>query len=613
MILSHLNRNCLPKLIIICLIWIYGGCLKPSPAKSDELASEAPIDSLNAKMSRHKLTKGLASSIFVEDDPGQNNIVPSDRYFSPFSGRVIRRIMIHCLDIFPPDEIEDSRGLAGRVRSLANAIHVTSRSSMVKDYLLMEEGDLIDPAQLADTERILRETGLFHDAVIIVLPVPIEPNTVDLIVATRDVWSLGLTFTPRSTTNFRVTLHERNTLGYGHEFKNRFDIDSDRVRQVEHIANYTIRNIGGSFIRGDISRADKVERMETALSFSRDLIASQFKQRWALEVSSTRLYAIDDDKTVQDAARFETENVWSSYIVPLGKGRLGDVRFGVAGRVWNRHFRVRPPVDGETNFSFHNRTLVLGSLSASRNMYRKGHLIFDYGRTEDIPSGFLATLTGGCEYGEYHERPYLGAAFKFGFYRPGVGYGLLAADTGGYRQNDRWEDSVVSLLGGYFSDLITWKKYSWRQFALTEFCRGINRREGDQLDLDHEAGLTGFKGADIKGLSRLMLRLESVVFAPWRLIGFRPAFFLFGNSGAVTGQHESLLKAKFYSSLGGGVRFHNSRLIFSAFEIRFTYIPELPGGVEYDPVSLHQAGSLSIGSFSPGQPGPVDYSGVSFW
>ena len=51
------------------------------------------------------------------------------------------------------------------------------------------EGDTISPLKLSDNERFLRELPYIDDARILV--VPVSDNEADIIVITKDVYSLG--------------------------------------------------------------------------------------------------------------------------------------------------------------------------------------------------------------------------------------------------------------------------------------------------------------------------------------------------------------------------------------------------------------------------------------
>ena len=73
---------------------------------------------------------------------------------------------------------------------LANRLHVTTRPRVVEQKLLFDTGDPYDPRLLRETARHLRSQGYLYDASI--RPIRYRDGRVDILVVTRDVWTLSL-------------------------------------------------------------------------------------------------------------------------------------------------------------------------------------------------------------------------------------------------------------------------------------------------------------------------------------------------------------------------------------------------------------------------------------
>jgi len=97
---------------------------------------------------------------------------------------VIRQIVVRTRNIF--DSTEASRNFFFRV---ANAVHFTTRPSVVRNELLFKEGEPYDEATVEETLRNLRARGLFRDVAI--QPVQ-DGDSVDIFVETADGWSTQL-------------------------------------------------------------------------------------------------------------------------------------------------------------------------------------------------------------------------------------------------------------------------------------------------------------------------------------------------------------------------------------------------------------------------------------
>ncbi|MCY3840886.1 MAG: hypothetical protein OXH09_19945 [Gammaproteobacteria bacterium] len=124
-------------------------------------------------------------------------------------------------DVFNPDDpAEDNVGFR-----LANRWHVVTREATVRDLLLFREGDSVTVDEIAESERSLRAKAYLYDARIVansVCPANREEQgnvaVADLVVVTRDVWSLSPELSVTRTggeDRVRVGISEINLAGAG--------------------------------------------------------------------------------------------------------------------------------------------------------------------------------------------------------------------------------------------------------------------------------------------------------------------------------------------------------------------------------------------------------------
>ncbi|HEY4175866.1 MAG TPA: hypothetical protein VGM90_03505 [Kofleriaceae bacterium] len=98
-----------------------------------------------------------------------------------------------------------------------NYFHYTTRESTVRKDLVVEPGEVYSQEIVDETARHLRDP--VFSSVIAIVPVKSKTDgAVDLLVVTRDIWSLRLntqyTFQQGSLTNLSTSLSENNFLGY---------------------------------------------------------------------------------------------------------------------------------------------------------------------------------------------------------------------------------------------------------------------------------------------------------------------------------------------------------------------------------------------------------------
>lgn len=107
-------------------------------------------------------------------------------------GKKIQDIVVDTREVFEPED--------GFV-TILNVLHTTTRDEVLLREMLLKPGDVYDHARIADTERNIRNP--FLRSIVVIVPVQRQNNpskeTVDLLIVTRDVWSL------RANTNFQTT------------------------------------------------------------------------------------------------------------------------------------------------------------------------------------------------------------------------------------------------------------------------------------------------------------------------------------------------------------------------------------------------------------------------
>lgn len=137
--------------------------------------------------------------------------VPDDQTLEA-QGAVIGSITIHAASIFDAEDPKENK----KTLKAANKLHVTTRQSVIRQQLTFKSGDKYSRAALDESERHLRHNGYLYDAKI--TPVYYDGQHVDLVVHTRDVWTLRpqLGFHRSGGTNaIHFGIHDANFFGLG--------------------------------------------------------------------------------------------------------------------------------------------------------------------------------------------------------------------------------------------------------------------------------------------------------------------------------------------------------------------------------------------------------------
>jgi hypothetical protein len=130
-------------------------------------------------------------------------------------------------------EVFSRREPVGRAFAWANMFHRTTRESVIAREALFRAGDRYDQTLVEETVRNLRGSGLSN--VVVVLPVAsAAPERVDVLIVTRDIWSLRLNtdfeFQQGHLVYLSTSLSENNLLGWRKTAALVLDMDQGAVR-----------------------------------------------------------------------------------------------------------------------------------------------------------------------------------------------------------------------------------------------------------------------------------------------------------------------------------------------------------------------------------------------
>lgn len=141
------------------------------------------------------------------------------------AGAIIGEITFERHNVFDLSIPEENNALY----RLANRLHIVTREPVLRQQLLFASGDPYVQRLVDETERVLRRNDYLYDARI--RPVRYHDGVVDLVVETRDLWTLmpGISVSRSGGENrARVSISEQNLLGGGAHVKMAYTDDVDR-------------------------------------------------------------------------------------------------------------------------------------------------------------------------------------------------------------------------------------------------------------------------------------------------------------------------------------------------------------------------------------------------
>jgi hypothetical protein len=173
-------------------------------------------------------------------------------------GKRVGQIHVFNLDVFQPAD--------GGLLVWANHFHRTTRDNQIRRESLLQPGMIYDPLLVDETLRTLRSQQPYQNArsqqpdlpsdppvtgIAAMVPVVASmPDTVDLLVVTRDVWSLrfntGYNYQPGYLINLTTSLSENNLFGWRKQVALEYDLQPGYMMAGP---NYFDPNVLGTHLR----------------------------------------------------------------------------------------------------------------------------------------------------------------------------------------------------------------------------------------------------------------------------------------------------------------------------------------------------------------------------
>jgi hypothetical protein len=545
-------------------------------AQQDTTKAEQIINGIKES----KLSKRIMKSITRKKQSDPVAAVKSEAAFMPYDGKIIRNILIRHID-FQRTVYDTTRNIKNTITRLGNSLHSTSKDWVIRDNLFVRENKPVNPYKLADNERHLRDLDFLLEAKFYIIPLKDSPDSVDLVVLTRDVFSLGGTISP-STSRTRFRLYDANLGGWGQrlQFNGIFDPDRDPNFIYEFL--YRKNSIGGSFVNGTVgytqlntgSSYGEEEEKSYYIRFDRPLVSPYTRYAGGMELSrnwSENFFNVND--TLFRDYRYVINDFWIGYNIGANSNSDRSRHF-IAIRGFDQHFTRVPFQPREQERPLYNdQSFVLASATFFKQDFYTTRYIYGFGRTEDVPYGHHVSVTTGWARQQGIARPYIGLeaersiATRLGeFYTFGI-------RAGGFTNQDRIEDATVLVSGGLLSRLIPRGQFLFRQSINVDFTRVFRQRTSLPLDINNEFGLQYFRADSLWGTKRFHIQSETVAFSPWQVLGFRFAPFAFAEMAMIADNTQSIFHDKPFFGFGGGIRTRNENLIFGTVELRLIYYP----------------------------------------
>jgi hypothetical protein len=530
---------------------------------------------------RNSITRGPVDSANL----AVNLHTKSEAVFKPYEGKVIRHIYIKNYG-FERVFTDTSKRLEYFGTRVLNDMHRKTRDWVIRNSLFIRENTPLSSYRLADNERLIRSLEYVQDARILVIEISDDPDSVDLAVVVKDLFSISGDLSNLSNNSVRGSISDANAFGLGQKIQLGAYVEQPRTPHFGYQLLYSKSNISNTFINATVSYSQITSDLTNA---SPDEQGWQFKLDRPLYAPYAHLagnitlgqgesfnrYSVAD--TAFYKYGYKLEDGWIGWNLGtekfLANTAVRDRRF-LSIRYLNDHFYQTPYQVGENfNFRFNDRQAVLGQFTFFRQDFYKTNYIYGFGTTEDVPEGYNIAVTGGWYKQLFLQRPYAGVdANQYRVTKNG-GFIQYFLRSGAFLHDHTLQDASVLVGTSYYSPLFLLDELKIRQYINFSYTRQFNRVGLDPLTIDNVFGLRYFSGDSTFGSQRITLHSETTFFLTYKLLGFKFAPFAFGDLSFLTPEGEGLAKSSLYHGIGAGMRTRNENLVFGTIELRMAYFP----------------------------------------
>lgn len=565
--------------------------------------------------SKSGFTKELYKLIFVNPKRNRVNVMRtqnSEDRFRDFAGE-----RIHSIDfkVLPPygtsvyDTAYSEQDL-GWLRTVANKIHMKTAEWVLRKQLTIKPGDRLVPFELVQNEILLRRLAYIEDVSILVNQVPGRPGEVDLMIICKDDFSWGAEVSSNFLNSARIGLENKNFLKIGHQLEYEISYRGTKDQKWGNQVEYTINSVLGTHFNVLFYYQNDYSAKQLWGSVERQFLTSNVK--WAGGMMLSRVFRSDNLPDVNmkhedNRFNYHSQDFWvgRSFLLP-GRHRFTRNLY-ITGRFLNTIFNNRPDVSADSNQFYYNRHSYYAALTFQKLRYYKANLIYDFGRTEDIPAGLSSEFTVGYENNEFRNSTYWGYQIRFShFNKHTERYYAVDAALSSYLYSGNFERGLFKMGLHHISNLLSWGNYRFRFYNDVNYITGF-RRYADDYVYFRDVDILGFNSDTLRGNQKLSVSLSTTFFFPYIYKGFRMAATTFVDFGSIVPESTSIFRGKTYWGLGLAVNLRNDNIVFKNISLRLSFYPHVPGDMRWFQASM--SGNLQNGfyDYQVGKPKVILY------
>ncbi|MDE6878275.1 MAG: hypothetical protein K2P54_04020, partial [Odoribacter sp.] len=441
-------------------------------------------------------------------------------------------------------------------------------------------------------------------------PVDGLPGEVDITIICKDDFSWGMEVSSNFINSARIGVQNKNFMRIGHLLDYEISYRGTKDKKWGNIVRYQVNSILGTHLDLMFYYQNDHNAKQMWGTVERPFLTSNVK--WAGGFTLSRVFRSDalpdvDLKHQDYAFDYFAQDVWAGRSFLLKNRHRYTRNLYVSGRFLNTVFHSRPDISLDSNQFYYNRHSYFLAFTYQKLKYYKANLIYDFGRTEDIPTGLSSAFTVGYENNDFQNSTYWGYQFFYShFDRCSERYYAVDAAVSSYLYGGDFQRGLVKVGLHHISNLISWGHYRFRFYNDVNYVTGFRRYPDDYLYF-RDGDILGFDSDTLRGNQKLSVSLSMTFFFPYIYKGFRMSFTNFVDFGTLVPKETSLFKGRTYWGLGVAVNLRNDNIVFKNISLRLSFYPHPPSDMRCFEASM--SGKLQNGfyDYQVGKPAIIVY------
>ena len=569
---------------------------KKSKADTDYMNKKDPIvEFFHKSASKRQINKWLYDILINEHKPSKSKDIDYSKDFDKIKDKRISSINFKRLPPFGSSVKDTTKTTDTWAAKVGNNTRIPTSIVILSNNISLKEGELVTKKKIDESERLLRQLGYISDAKILVRINEADTNTVDILIISKDQFPHA--FDAGLTHNYpQVKLYSLNLFGQGVGFSQSFTFTPKNDPEHGFSTGIKIKNVYGSLVDINSLYTNKNIRREIYVNTNRSFYRFETKTAGGLRVNrSFKNYGISGSGQIylNMPLDYLISDLWIGHAFTISSNNYFDKSnlYVAAQNINSEFFNLE---DSLMVYPFFEKNhSYFASVTLAKRNYFKNNLIYSFGRTEDVPFGFMLSLTGGFNHNNAQRRPYMGLSFSLGkTIVPNIGYLALSTDATSFLNNGELDQGALRLTGTFISRLMKTECCKIRSFINFTYLKGFNRLPFEYTYLkESKQGITGLSSILLRGKEKFVIKTENVYFKKRRFWSFQFAFFSFADIGFIGDGKSMIFSNRAYVTFGGGLRIRNDNLVFKTIQIRFAYMPNLPPDIT--PYSIDMKGETT--------------------